>query len=76
MTPEELEVLAGIHVEYFVESIVDHEERGRNVTNWKFRVRWLEYEPDENSWLNWNAVKDWAASDTYSHEHHPELRLG
>jgi len=34
MTPEELEVLAGIGVdEYFVESIVDHEERGRNVKN-------------------------------------------
>ena len=28
MTPEELEVLAGIDVdEYFVESIIDHEER-------------------------------------------------
>ena len=40
MTPEESEVLAGIDVdEYFVESIGDHEERGRNVKNWKFRVR-------------------------------------
>jgi len=34
MIPEELEVLAGIDVdEYFVESIIDHEERGRNVKN-------------------------------------------
>ena len=40
MTPE-LEVLAGIDVdEYFVEKIVDHEERGRNVKNWTVRVRW------------------------------------
>ena len=32
MAPEKLEVLAGIHVdEYFVESIVDHEERGQNL---------------------------------------------
>jgi hypothetical protein len=39
MTPEELEVLVGIDVdEYFVESIIDHEERGRNVKNWKFRI--------------------------------------
>jgi len=46
-------MLAGIDVdEYFVESIVDHEERGRNVKNWKFRVRWAGYEPDEGSWLN------------------------
>ena len=41
MTPEELEDLADIDVdEYCVESITDHEERGRNVKNWKFRVRW------------------------------------
>ena len=39
MTPEEFEVLAGIDVdEYFVGSFVDHEERGRNVKNLKFRV--------------------------------------
>ena len=59
MTPEDLEVLAGIDVdEYFVESIIDHEERGRNVKNWKFRVRWSGYEPDEDLWFNGNAVKD------------------
>ena len=69
MTPKELEVHAGIDVdEYFVESIKDHEERGRNVKNWMFRVRWSAYEPDEDSWLNWNAVK-------YSQDH-PELKLG
>ena len=76
MTPEELEVLAGIDVdEYFVESIKDHEERGRNVKNWKLRVIWSGYEPDEDSWLNWNAVKDLAALDKYSQDH-PELKLG
>jgi hypothetical protein len=53
MPPEELEVLAGIDVdEYIVESIIDDEERGRNVKNWKFRVRWLGYQPGEDSWLN------------------------
>jgi len=25
---------------------------------WKFRVRWLGFEPDEDSWLYWIAVKD------------------
>ena len=59
MTLEELEVL-GIDVDdYFVDGIVDHEERGQNVKNWKFRVRWLGYAPDEDSCLNWNEVKDW-----------------
>ena len=61
--------------EYFVESIIDHEERDRNVKNWKLRVLWSGYEPDEDSWLNWNAVKDLAALDKYSQEH-PELKLG
>ena len=66
MTPEELKVLAGIDVdEYF----------GRKVKNWKFRVRWSRYEQDEDSWLNWNAVKDLAALDKYIQEH-PELHLG
>ena len=53
MTPEYLEVIAGIDVdEYFVDGIIDHEERGRNVKNWKFQVQWSRYEPDEDSWLN------------------------
>ena len=40
MTPEEFEVLEGIDVdEYFVGSIIDHEEKGWNVNNWKFQVR-------------------------------------
>ena len=40
--------------------------------NWKFLVRWAGYEQDENSWLNWNTVKDLAALDTYC-QYHPEL---
>jgi len=32
-------VLEGIDVDdYFLEKIADHEERGRNFKNWKFRV--------------------------------------
>ena len=42
----------------FVKSIIDHEETGQNLKNWKFWVRWSGYETDEVSWLNWNAVKD------------------
>ena len=76
MTEQEIEVLSAIDLdEYYVEKIVAHEEKGRNPKNWKFKVRWVEYEPEEDSWLNWTAVKDLAALDTYSMEH-PELHLG
>ena len=60
----------------FVDSIMDHEQRGRSVNNLKFRVQWSGYdELDEDSWLNWNAVKDLAALDKYIQDH-PELQLG
>ena len=39
MTTEELEVLAGVDMDqYFVESNIDHEERSRNVKNWKMKI--------------------------------------
>ena len=58
-----------------MDKIVDHEVKVKNPKNWKFKVRWVGYEPENNSWLNWTAVKDFDALDTYSREH-PELQLG
>ena len=76
MSKEELEVLSAVDLdEYYVEKIVSHEEKGKNRKNRSFKVRWVGYEPEEDSWLNWTAVKDLAALDTYSKEH-PELNLG
>ena len=52
-------MLAGIDDENFVENIVDHEERGRGLKNWKFHVRWVGYETDEDSGrskLPWTLV--------------------
>ena len=48
---------------------------GKNPKNWKFKVRWVGYDPEEDSWLNGTAVKDLAAFDVYSKKH-PELKLG
>ena len=71
----EFEVLSAIDLdEYYVDTIVGHEEKGRNPTNWKFKKRWIGYEPEDNSWLNWIAVKDLATLDSYSKEH-LELKL-
>ena len=52
MTKEEIEVLSAIDLdEYYVDKIVAHEENGRNPMNWKFKVRWVVYEPEDDSWL-------------------------
>ena len=52
MTREEIEVLASIDLdEYYVDKIVGHEEKGKNPKNWKFKVRWVGYEPEEDTWL-------------------------
>ena len=75
ITSEDLKVLAGIGVdEYFVEKIVDHDEQGRSFKHWKFRVRKEGYEPDKDSWLYWNEVKDLAVLDSNCWEH-LELKL-
>ena len=47
---------------------------GENPKRWKFRVRWREYEPEDDMMLDW-AVKDLAALDEYSKEN-PRLNLG
>jgi len=60
---------------FHVESIVDHEVEGKDAKKWKFRVRWLRYEPEDDTWLKWSAVKDLEALDTYS-QANPHLNLG
>ena len=46
-----------------------------NPKKWKFRVRWLGYEPEDDTMLDWAAIKDLAALDEYSKEN-PHLNLG
>jgi hypothetical protein len=76
MTRQEIEALAAVDLdEFHVEKIVEHRGKGKDPKKWEFRVRWLGYEPDDDTWLKWTAVKDLEALDIYSQEH-PELNLG
>ena len=61
--------------EFYEEKIVHHVELGIDPKKWRFRVRWQGYEPEDDIWLEWPAVKDLVALDEYSKEH-PELNLG
>ena len=42
---------------------------------WKFRVRWLGYEPEVDTMLDWVADRNLAALDEYSKEN-PHINLG
>ena len=57
-----------------VEAIVDHRGSTRKRSKMKFRVRWLGYEPEEDTWEPFKNVKDLQALDEYVNQH-PKLRL-
>ena len=55
----EIETLAATDLEeFYVEKIIGHSGTGKNPKEWKFRVRWLGYEPEDDTMLDWAAVKD------------------
>ena len=51
------------NAEFIVDSIVDH--RGNDMASYEFRVRWLGYEEEEDTWLGYNEVKALEALDRY-----------
>ena len=62
MPKEKIETLTATDLdEFYVEKSIGHSGTGKNPKKWKFRVRWLVYEPEDDSMLDWAAVKDLAA---------------
>eukprot|EP00762_Andalucia_godoyi_P003229 ANDGO_01040.mRNA.1 Retrovirus-related Pol polyprotein from transposon 17.6 len=60
--------------EWLVEAIVGHQapaksNRKKSKKDWKFRVRWEGFGPDEDSWLGYSEVRDLKALDEYLTAH-------
>ena len=60
--------------EFEIEAIVDHLGSHKDKRNLQFRIRWLGYGPNEDTWMYYRKVKEFAALDDYL-ETHPELKL-
>jgi hypothetical protein len=76
MTEEEATALAAVDMdEFYVEKIVEHSGSGKNPKKWMYRVRWLGYEPEEDTWLPWASVKNLQALDNYIEDGHPECNV-
>ena len=72
-TDDPLAVAAVDSAEYVVDRIVDQRVDGPR-GQWRFRVRWRGYEPDQDSWLPIQELREVAAFRAYALEH-PELHL-
>ena len=76
MSTEKIESLVAADLdEFYVGKIIGHTCTGKNPKRLKFRVHWRGYEPEDDTMLDWSAVKDLAALDEYSKEN-PHLNLG
>jgi hypothetical protein len=67
LTEDEARALAAVDMdEFYVREIVEHRGGGTNPKKWEYRVRWLGYEPEDDTWLPYKSVKDLEALDKYA----------
>jgi hypothetical protein len=67
MTLREMQELASVDLnEYYVEKIVNHFGTSKDPKKWTYVVRWLGYEPGDDTCLPWSSVKDLEALDEYA----------
>ena len=52
MPKENIETLATDLDEFYVEKFLGHSVTEKNPNEWKFRVRWLGYEPEDDTMLD------------------------
>jgi hypothetical protein len=59
MPKEKMESLAATDLdEFYVKKIIGHSGVGNNPMKWKFRVSRLRYQAEDDTMLDWAAVKD------------------
>jgi hypothetical protein len=67
-------------LEYIVDKIISHRLVSdiagiNNKTNYEFKIRWLGYTKDDDTWLPWKEVRDLEAMDTYLRENKSFAKL-
>jgi hypothetical protein len=75
-----MDLAARDRVEWLVDAIVDHRIKESNRKrlarkDYEFLVRWEGFGPDEDTWQDYETVKELEALDRYVSEHQRELRL-
>jgi hypothetical protein len=63
------------HGEFIVEKILDHRGDHKKKSTLEFKVRWLGFEPEDDTWEPYANLRNNVALDVYSKEH-VELGLG
>ena len=53
---------------FYAEKNIGNTRTVKNSKIWKFQIRWRGYEPEDDTMLDWDEVKDSAALHDYSKE--------